>query len=90
MKKIMASRKDLKKGINYICGELIAECIVNSKKDSNAADKVMVKVLNTQNDFINRISHTESGNVKGYYKKLRSDFDAKTDEIIADIDTLNA
>ncbi len=86
----MASRKDLKKGISYICGELIAECIVNSKKDAKAADEVMIKILNAQDDFINRISHTEPGNVKDFYKKLRSDFDAKIDEFIAEIDKLNA
>ena len=63
----MASRKELKKNINYIAGELFTECLVNS---------LYVP------EFISRISHTEPGNVKGFYKKLRADFNAKVDEII--------
>lgn len=42
----------------------------------------MAEILNMQDEFISRISHTEPGNVKGFYKKLRADFNAKVDEII--------
>ena len=28
--------------------------------------------------MLSRISHTEAGNVKGFYKKLKTDFDAQT------------
>ena len=42
----------------------------------------MAEILKTQDEFVSRISHTEPGNVKGFYKKLRSDFNAKVDEII--------
>lgn len=86
----MSSRKSLKKSVNYICGQLFAECIINSKKDSAEADKVMTEILKVQDDFVSRISHTEPGNTKTFYKKFRSDFDAKTNEIINSIDKLNA
>ena len=66
----MASRKVLKKNVNYIAGELFTECLVNSLYVPS------------------RISHTEPGNVKGYYKKFRSDFNAKVDEIIEAIGNL--
>ena len=42
----------------------------------------MGEILKMQDEFISRISHTEPGNVKGYYKKFRSDFNAKVDSII--------
>ena len=42
----------------------------------------MGEILKTQDEFVSRISHTEPGNVKGYYKKFRSDFNAKVEEII--------
>ena len=65
----MASRKDLKKGINYIIGELFTECVFISlslpEADKAKADKVMTDILNMQDDFVSRISHTEPGNVKG-------------------------
>lgn len=82
----MAKRRMLKKSINYIIGELFTECICirltlpNTEKEK--VDGVMTEILNLQDDFISRISHTEPGNVKGFYKKLHEDFNAKVDGIL--------
>lgn len=82
----MASRKVLKKNVNYIAGELFAECLVNSLYvpgvDKEKADELMGEILKMQDEFISRISHTEPGNVKGYYKKFRADFNTKVEEIL--------
>ena len=82
----MASRRALKKNVNYIASELFTECLVNSLyvpgTDKKKADELMGEILNMQDEFISRISHTEPGNVKGFYKKFRSDFNAKVEEII--------
>lgn len=89
----MASRRQLKKNVNYIAGELFAECIVNSilipGTDKNKADNVMGEILKMQDEFLSRISHTEPGNVKGFYKKFRTDFNAKVNEIVDEIEKLN-
>lgn len=85
-RKIMASRKALKKSVNYIAGELFTECLVNKLyvpgTDPQKADALMGDILTMQDEFLSRISHTEPGNVKGFYKKFRSDFNAKVNEII--------
>lgn len=82
----MASRRQLKKNVNYIAGELFTECLVHRTfvpgTDTQKADDLMVDILNMQNEFISRISHTEPGNVKGFYKKFNTDFHAKINEII--------
>lgn len=82
----MASRKELKKNINYIAGELIMECMVNSLyipgTDKQKADTLMGQILEVQDDFLRRISHTEPQNAKQFYKRLKTDFNAKVDEII--------
>ena len=49
---------------------------------SRQADKVMTDILDMQDDFVSRISHTEPGNVKGFYKKLREDFNARVSSIL--------
>lgn len=89
----MASRRELKKTVNYISGELFSECLINSMfvpgTDKAKADQLMTEILKMQDEFINRISHTEPGNVKGFYKKFRSDFNAKVNEIIDAIAKLN-
>lgn len=89
----MASRRELKKNVNYIAGELFAECLINSMfvpgTDKAKADGLMSEVLKMQDEFVSRISHTEPGNVKGFYKKFRSDFNANVNEIIDAIAKLN-
>lgn len=89
----MASRRELKKNVNYIAGELFSECLINSLyvpgTDKTKADALMGEILGMQDEFISRISHTEPGNVKGFYKKFGSDFNAKVDEIIDAIAKLN-
>lgn len=89
----MASRRELKKNVNYIAGELFSECLINSTfvpgVDKAKADALMGEILSMQSDFVSRISHTEPGNVKAFYKKFRTDFDAKVNEIIEAIGKLN-
>lgn len=70
--KIMASRRELKKNVNYIAGELFTECLINSMfipgTDKDKADELMSEVLKMQDEFVTRISHTEPGNVKVFIK----------------------
>ena len=89
----MAKRRELKKNVNYIAGELFSECLINSMfvpgTDKAKADELMAEILKMQDEFISRISHTEPGNVKRRYKKFRVDFNAKVNEIIDAIAKLN-
>lgn len=82
----MASRRQLKKNINYIIGELFTECLIQHlyipETDKAKADELMGRILKIQDEFIKRISHTEAGNVKGFYKKFHVDFNAQVDEVI--------
>lgn len=82
----------MKKSVNYITGELFAECLVNKLyipgTDPQKADALMGDILATQDEFLSRISHTEPGNVKNFYKKFKTDFNAKVDELIGRMDQL--
>lgn len=88
----MANRRDLKKNINYICSELFAECVAMMHYNLNVkqedVDNIMARILWMQDEFISRVSHTEPGNVKGFYKKLRADFNAQVEEIVNSISQL--
>lgn len=89
----MASRRILKKNISYICSELFAECVALSHYKVGVKqediDNLMKQILFMQDDFIRRISYTEPGNVKKFYKKLREDFNAQIDDIIKTISLLS-
>lgn len=85
----MASRRKLKKNVNYITGELFTECLIHSMyvpgTDKKKADELMTEIMFMQDDFVNRISHTEPGNVKVFYKKFRKDFNDRVNGIIDEI-----
>lgn len=88
----MASRRQLKKSVNYIVGELFTECLIHYKyvpgTDQAKANALMAEILKVQDDFVSRISHTEPGNVKKFYQKFKQDFNAKTNAIIAAFEQL--
>ena len=85
-------RKDLKKHINYLCGELLAECMAAygfTKKDNKQdVENVMMSIAKMQNEWICRLSHVEPGSTKLFFKKLHEDMQSRTDEIIEQIRNL--
>lgn len=88
----MASRKDLKKNVSCIITELISECFIREEivpgTDKEAAEAIIAELIRTDADFICRISHTEPGSARQYYRKFYADFNQKIDEIIGRIDAL--
>lgn len=74
----MASRRDLKKNIYYIADELLLAALIEGVNR-----EVIFEAVCNVHDLIPRISHTQPGNVKGYYKKLYEDLD-KQIQIVAD------
>ncbi|MDD6890709.1 MAG: hypothetical protein PUD47_01245 [Bacteroidales bacterium] len=82
----MASRKNLKKNVNYITETIAGLCIVttleNQGEKSDNAAKQFMRIMNLRQDIIRRISHTEPGNTKGFYKKLQNDFNTEVQDIL--------
>lgn len=74
----MASRRDLKKKINYIASDLF---LVSLMEGVNR--EVVCHAVHNVVKLITRISHTEPGNVKGFYKKLHEDLN-KEINVVAD------
>lgn len=62
------------------------DALQNIKQED--VDNVMVRILLMHDEFVSRISHTEPGNAKGFYKKLRMDFNAQVSDIISTISQL--
>ena len=89
----MAKRRELKKGINFLCGELFAECVAimhyQKPPPQEDVDNVMTNILQLQDDMLNRVSHPEPGmKAKAYFKKLRADMVGHTEEIVEQIKAL--
>lgn len=74
----MASRRNLKKKITNIASDLFLVSLmegVNREVVCNSVHYVIKLII--------RISHTEPGNVKGFYKKLNEDLN-KEIKVVAD------
>ena len=61
----MASRRKLKKQISYIAGDLFLASLVDGVNR-----EAIIEATHNVLALIPRISHTQPGNVKGYYKNL--------------------
>ena len=88
----MASRRNLKKDISYVIGDLFTECLIYKElvpgTDKAAADEVMVELLKLDSEFTQRISHTEPGNAKVYYRTLYKDFNEGITQVIDKLNKL--
>ena len=86
----MASKRDLKKNINYICSELFAECVASSiysaKCSKENFDALLHSILTIHNDFVCRISHPEPGMEPA---DLTKNFNSQISEIVDQIANLN-
>lgn len=85
-------RREIKKDINSLCGDLFAECValLQYKKDANKNDveNVMLTILQMQNDMISRLSHVEPGSTRLFFRKMRKDLLARTEDIVEQIKAL--
>lgn len=89
----MASRRKLKKNVNYIIEELFTETLIRGlyvpSADRENLDELLAKILYLQDDFIPRISHTEKGSEKIFYRKFCIEFNKEVKMIIDEILKLN-
>lgn len=80
----MASRKQLKKSVKMITGNLFADCVALSmchQSDMEKFDAFMKEVIELHTDFVSRISHTERGSEAIYFKKFKQEFTEKVNDL---------
>lgn len=88
----MASRRNLKKVISDIIGDVLTECIICANYvpgiDQKAISDIMLELIDIDEEFIARISHTEPGNAKQYYRAFYADFDNRINAVIEKFNNL--
>lgn len=85
-------RRELKKEINLLCGDLFAECVAliyfKDKPDTKDIENIMLTIIKLQDDMVSRLSHVEPGSTKLFFKKFHEEFAIRTEEIISQINAL--
>lgn len=81
----MSSRKNLKKAVKGICGDLFADCVVLSMVEQGNREelrKLMGEVAALYGDIVARINHVEPGLApRVFFKKVRHDFTERANEL---------
>lgn len=88
----MANRRNLKKNVNYISDLVAGLCIVESmnakEEHREEISQLFLQIVELRRDIISRISHTEPGSVKPFYKKLRNDFNTGVETVFKKLEEL--
>lgn len=80
----MASRKQLKKSIKHITCELLTDCMtlrLCEGSDKEELEEIMTEVIRLHGDYVSRLSHTEPGSVREFYRKLKAEFTEKVNNL---------
>lgn len=89
----MASRRKLKKDVKNFMDDLFTDCLIqellNTEVDKDEIESLLTRIYTTRQEFVSRISHTQPGSVKKYYKKFREDFAEEASDIIAELANLS-
>ena len=91
----MASRKRLKKDINYLCFEVISDCYNYNYLHPENKDQVIEIIKNiivSRNNLIARVNHPDGKDnpkmVKTYYKSIFNDLIKSVDESFTKLSSL--
>lgn len=88
------NKRELKKRINEICDNLLAETVAVSlyvgKPHEDDVKSLLASILHVRNNYINRVSHPEPGmSKKDYFKNLKEGVKNDVEEIIDHISNLS-
>ena len=89
----MSNKRDLKRTINYICGDLFTEGIAASlygeERNNDNTEAILTSILVMHNNYIRRVSHVEPGMpAKVYFNDLKDKFSKEVNEIVDQLNNL--
>ena len=89
----MSNKRDLKRTINYICGDLFTEGIAASlydeNRDNDNTEAILTSILVMHSNYIRRVSHVQPGMpAKVYFKDLKDKFSKEVNEIVDQLNNL--
>lgn len=89
----MSNKRDLKRTINYICGDLFTEGIAASlygeNRDNDNTEAILTSILVMHSNYIRRVSLVQPGMpAKVYFKDLKDKFSKEVNEIVDQLNNL--
>lgn len=88
----MASKRILKKNVNYLFGDLIDECylwmLVNPEKDASKANEVIDEAVEYYDSVMSKIASRDIENANQYFNLLNTEVEDKAVELVDKINAL--
>ncbi|MFD1063392.1 hypothetical protein ACFQ1Q_09060 [Winogradskyella litorisediminis] len=88
----MANKRDLKKDINYVLGDIIEAVYVwelsNSEKPTKESDAIIEEAIVTFDDLIVKVNDKSVENKKAHFKAVKQELEDKGRALIEKINKL--
>jgi hypothetical protein len=88
----MANKRDLKKDINYVLGDIIEAVYVwelsHTEKPTKESDAVIDEAIATFDELIARVNDRSVEDKKAHFKAINNDLESKGRGLIEKINTL--
>ena len=88
----MANKRDLKKDINYVLGDIIEAVYLweleNPEKDNKSGGAIIDEAITSFDGFMARANERKLENAKKHFKTLREDLEAKANDLVKKVNSL--
>ncbi|MEW7280434.1 hypothetical protein ABW636_17720 [Aquimarina sp. 2201CG1-2-11] len=88
----MANKRDLKKDINYVLGDIIEvvylKGLENPDKDSKKGEAIIDEAIASFDSFMERANERKLENAKQHFKALREDLQKTAESLIEKVNSL--
>ncbi len=89
----MANKRDLKKDINYVLGDIIEAVYVweltNAEKPTKESNAIIDEAISTFDELISRVNNRNIEDKKAHFKAINSDLETKGRALIDKINALS-
>jgi len=88
----MANKRDLKKDINYVLGDIIEAVyiweLMNPKKEAKKSEKIIDEAISTFDELIAKVNAKNVENKKQHFKAINAELEEKGRKLIDQINAL--
>ncbi|QHI38769.1 hypothetical protein IMCC3317_41680 [Kordia antarctica] len=88
----MSNKRDLKKDLNYVFGDIIDAALVwqiaNPKEDATKSEAIIDESINSFDALIAETNKRKVENPKAHFSGIRHSFETKATELVAKINSL--
>ncbi|GAA4274377.1 hypothetical protein U6A24_15500 [Aquimarina gracilis] len=88
----MANKRDLKKDINYVLGDIIEEVYVweldNPGKDTKAGEAIIDEAITSFDGLIARVNERDVENASQHFKAIRTDLEKTAKTLVEKVNAL--